>query len=124
MKAKVDSINVFSAMPMALMQFYCDVFGLLANDERSHAPDFYLLEGEGGCNVLLQQAELVGGQVGYEGFELGFALNSIEGLGERVVAAGGSIVNDSQQMGWGKAITVADPEGHRINAYVFEGPTE
>lgn len=124
MKAKVDSINLFSVVPTALKQFYCDVFGLVANDNRSHAPSFFLLEGDGGCNVLLQQAEFVGGQVGYEGFELGFELLSIEGLGERVVAAGGSIVNDSQQMGWGKAITVADPEGHRINAYVFESPTE
>lgn len=119
MKTALDSINLFSSVPEKLKQFYIDVFGLRENAERSHPPGFFLLEGQGGSNLLIQKADLVDGTVGHSGFELGFEMQTISGVGVRAMAAGGSIVNDTQQMGWGDAITVADPEGHRVNAYVF-----
>lgn len=121
-KTSLNSINLFSLMPERLKDFYQQVFGLVADPKRSHALGFFLLEGNTGCNILLQQADEAGGAVGHLGFELGFEVESLDGLAELALKHGGTIINSGQQMGWGEAITVADPEGHAINVYVFRKP--
>ncbi len=118
MNTVLDSINLFAVNPVALSQFYHTVFGLQVDVERSHADGFFLLKG-GGCNLLIQDAKKVGGEPGVTGFELGFRVDNLKGLSELVAKNGGRILNDEQQMGWGQAITIADPEGHAINVYSF-----
>ena len=58
-------------------------------------------------------------ETGTKGFELGMEVNTLDDLEKKVAEAGGTVVQNTQQMQWGTAIIVADPEGHHINAYVF-----
>ena len=120
MKSTLNSINLMAKEPTQLKDFYVNVFGLEENMRRSHAPGFYMIDGGKGCNILIQDAGGVHSETGVKGFELGIEMETVDELKERVINAGGSIINDTQQMGWGTAITVADPEGHAINAYVFK----
>ncbi len=102
-----------------LRDFYVTVFGLKENEQRSHPPGFFMIEGGRGCNLLIMDAVGSDTETGSKGFELGLEVNSLDGLEKNVTEAGGSIVQNKQQMKWGNAIIVADPEGHYINAYVL-----
>lgn len=119
MKAQLDSISLPAANSQRLCDFYVSVFGLEENKERSHPPGFFMVSGGRGCNILIMDAQGSDTETGVKGFELGMEVDSLEGIQERVKEAGGSIIQYTQQMRWGTAITVADPEGHHINAYVF-----
>lgn len=118
MNTTIDSINLFAVNPICLRDFYQSVFGLEVDRQRSHGDGFFLLLA-GGCNLLIQDAAKVSGTPGTKGFEIGFRTDDLTGLASAVINSGGSIVKDQQGMGWGQAITVADPEGHAINVYTF-----
>jgi predicted enzyme related to lactoylglutathione lyase len=119
MKATLQSINLLTQHPGKLKDFYTSAFNLDVNEQRSHAPGFYVIGGGKGCNILIQDAQ--GQQLApmFRGFELGFETDTLTGVIEAVIKAGGTVVNDTQQMGWGTAVTVADPDGNQINIYVF-----
>ena len=119
MKAQLDSISIPAKNSQQLCNFYVSVFGLHENKERSHPPGFFMIDGGRGCNILIMDAIGSATETGIKGFELGMEINTLEGLEEKVVNAGGNIIGNVQQMQWGSAIIVADPEGHHINAYVF-----
>lgn len=119
MKSTIESISLQTTQPQILRDFYVKVFGLKENEQRSHAPGFFLIEGGKGCNLLIMDAEGTHGSAGNKGFEIGLNVDSLEGLEEKVRMAGGSVLEERQEMGWGTAITFGDPDGHRVNAYVF-----
>ena len=119
MSSQLDSISLSAREPQKLCDFYVSVFGLEEDKERSHPPGFFLIRGGRGCNLLVMEAAGAGLELGSKGFELGFEVETLQGLTGRVNAAGGEIIEAEQQMQWGQSVVVADPEGHRINAYTF-----
>lgn len=119
MKAKLDSINLVSDNPCELKDFYVDVLNFELDEQRSHAPGFFLIKGGAGCNILIQQNGNAQTAPGNNGFEIGIEVDIFDQYFERLTQSGCQIVADKQQMGWGKGATVADPEGHIINIYEY-----
>ncbi len=118
-EAQLDSISLPAKNSERLRNFYVTVFGLKENEQRSHPPGFFMIQGGRGCNLLIMDAVGSETETGSKGFELGMEVNSLDGLEEKIIEEGGSIVQNKQQMQWGTSVLIADPEGHQINAYVF-----
>ncbi len=119
MNAHLESISLPAKNSQRLRDFFVMVFGLEENKEKSHPPGFFMIKGGRGCNILIMDAQGSDTETGIKGFELGMELDSLDAIEDIVIKAGGSIIQKIQQMRWGTTIIVADPEGHHINAYVF-----
>ena len=119
MKTKLNSINLVSVSPGELRDFYVNVLDFQEDKKRSHAPGFFFIEGGNGCNILIQQAEYAQTKPGNVGFELGMEVESLDEFYNNIKSSGCKIVAGTQQMDWGKGVTIEDPEGHIINIYQF-----
>lgn len=123
--ATLANINLFVRDVPRSVQFYQEVVGLVLDDERSVLPDFALLRGgdsEGGATVTLQNAmETPGAGSGpAEGVEIGFAVDDVEAVRDRAEAffgGDGGSPAPVQQMGWGTACDVRDPDNFRITLF-------
>lgn len=119
METTLQSISLPAKNARGLRDFYVQAFGLKENEKRSHPPGFFMIEGGKGCNLLIMDAEGSETKAGNIGFELGMEVSSLDQLVEKVIAAGGRLIKNTQQMKWGTALLLEDPEGHSINAYMF-----
>ena len=104
---ELGSVNLVVTDIAAAEQFYVEVLGLQVDTERSNRPSFLLLR-TGNCMVILQQA----GLDSPDSIELSFAVEDLSAIQQKL--AGRGIV---QQMGWGDAIEITDPQGTRLNLF-------
>lgn len=116
MGIRLGNINLFVRDMERARQFYVDVLGLVERAERSAPPGFRLLDA-GGCTLTLQDATAPGAAFGpATSIELGFAVDDVEAIRQRLLAWGGS-PSEVQQMGWGGGFDAVDPEGNRLTIY-------
>jgi predicted enzyme related to lactoylglutathione lyase len=119
MKAKLESINLVSAKPGELRDFYVNVLNFEEDEQWSHPPGFYLIKGGNGCNILIQQNGNAETKPGSSDFEIGIEVESFEEYYSQIKESGCKIIADKQQMGWGTGAAIADTEGHIINIYEY-----
>jgi predicted enzyme related to lactoylglutathione lyase len=116
MATTLGNINLFVSDIERTRRFYLDVVGLAEDEERSHAPSFYLLDA-GGCTITLQDRSAPGAAFDSgNSIELGFAVDDLEGTRSHL-QAWGARVSEIQQMGWGRGFDAVDPDGHRLTFY-------
>ena len=116
MPTVLGNVNLFVRDVARAQQFYSEVLGQEVDDERSQPPSFALLRA-GGCTLTLQDATTPGAALGAsESVELGFAVDDVEVIRERM-RAWGIDVGETQQMGWGGDFDARDEDGHRLTIY-------
>ncbi len=115
MKARLATINLQVVDPQRSRRFYEDVLGMIEEPRRSHPPDFLYLKSEG-ADITLAALREPGGRDASQTIELGFEVDDFEAMKERLSALG---LHDRREeaMGWGRALELHDPEGHRIVIY-------
>ncbi len=119
MRVKFDSITYATNAPEQLRDFYVNALNCENLPELSEPPGFCIVQ-TSACKLIFQQ--LAGNEVGMQKpamLEIGMEVSDIQLARQNILANGGSIINDEQQMGWGQAFTAADPEGNPINIYKF-----
>ncbi|WP_417626392.1 VOC family protein [Pararhodobacter aggregans] len=106
--------------PAASARFYADALGAPVVYEAS---DFAILPLGQGARLGLWRTEDVQPRAGLApgGAELDIALTDGEALmaaEARLAAQGVTILQPLTTLGFGQAVTVADPDGHRLRLYV------
>lgn len=116
MTIALTNVNLIVAdMPRALA-FYQELLGL-SPDERQSAPPTFVVLRAGTSTLSIQDAAAAGETPGAgPGIELGFEVEDLDGLAQHL-AAGGYLDAPIQTMGWGRALSISDPEGHRLNLF-------
>jgi hypothetical protein len=85
----------------------------VVDERRSHDPGFVFLHAGDGA-ISLQDAKLAHETAGAgAGMEIGFEID--EEAFERISTA---LKLEPQTMGWGRAMSLRDPAGHRVNVFV------
>lgn len=116
MTSVLSNINLFVRDIAVSQQFYADSLGLTLNEDMS-APPHRVVFNAGGCTLSLQAAEALGeAPSATEGVELGFEVDNIAAMWDRVSRQAAS-VGEFQTMGWGSAFELRDPDGHRLVVY-------
>jgi len=118
MKIKLASINLEVAAPERSKRFYLDVLGMVEDARRSHPPDFVYLSSEG-CDITLARPQSVSGGEPSGTMELGFEVDDINAM-KAHLAALGLVEFREESMGWGNALELKDPDGHRVLIYAFK----
>lgn len=95
--------------------FYAKVLGLQEDKHRSHPPHFSYLKCPG-ADVTIQERQ-PGQAMGSTptSMEIGFAVDDVKAWQKRLADSG--VAMKPQAMGWGDAIELNDPDGHRIIIY-------
>lgn len=117
MKIKLASINLEVADPERSQRFYIDALGMVEDARRSHPPGFVYLRSEG-CDMTLTTPEKASGAEPSRTMELGFEVDDLGAMRQRLGALGVADLRE-QSMGWGEAIELCDPDGHRVIVYAF-----
>lgn len=118
MKAKLATVNLEVTDIDRSKRFYRDVLGMNEDDRRSHAPDFVYLRSPG-CDVTLASPPGSVGATPSHTIEIGFEVDNIAAMRDHLCALG--IRSYRQElMGWGEALELRDPDGHRVLVYSFE----
>jgi lactoylglutathione lyase len=116
MQIVLGNVNLYVRDIERARHFYTNILGLLENQQRSFPPTFILLD-SGSCTITLQDSSAPGAVFGKsDSVELGFAVDDIEAVRERLKTQG-IAVSDIQQMGWGGGFDAVDPDGHRLTIY-------
>jgi len=116
MSATLASLNLFVHDLPAVRDFYVRGLGLVEDRERSAGTGFCLLHA-GPATLTLQAERTPGAEFGPAGsVEIGFAVPDVEAA-HRQLQAAGYAPDAIEQMGWGTALSVRDPEGHRLNVF-------
>lgn len=116
MPTMLGNINLYVQDIERARHFYTHILGLVENQQRSFPPTFILLHA-GGCTLTLQDSSAPGAVFGKsDSVELGFAVEDVEAVRERLKKQG-IAVSDIQQMGWGGGFDAVDPDGHRLTIY-------
>lgn len=118
MRAKLDNINLSAKSPKQLRDFYVSVIGLQELEYISQPPELYMIDCKG-CTLSIRDSANQQHNPGVEGVELGFEVDDIDALYNKIKHSTGHIVSEEIQTQWGLAFTAADPEGHRLNIYRF-----
>lgn len=122
MQTTLGNVNLYVQDIERAREFYTDILGLVENQERSFPPTFILLDA-GGCTLTLQDSSAPGAAFGKsDSVELGFAVENVEAIRERLIQRGIQ-VSDVQQMGWGGGFDAIDPDGHRLTIYRMRDET-
>jgi catechol 2,3-dioxygenase-like lactoylglutathione lyase family enzyme len=119
MRTKLASINLEVANPEQSKRFYVDVLGMVEDARRSNPPGFVYLRSDG-CDVTLASPHEASGAEPSRTMELGFEVDDI-GAMKAHLSANGIPDYREESMGWGEAIVVRDPDGHRVVIYAFNG---
>lgn len=106
--------------PAASARFYADVLGAPVVYEASN---FAILPLGQGARLGLWRTEEVTPRAGFApgGAELDIALpdaGALVAAEDRLAAQGVTILQPLTTLGFGQAVTVADPDGHRLRLYV------
>ena len=116
MASVLGNVNLFVRDVARAQRFYSEALGLEVDMERSQPPSFALLRA-GGCTLTLQDAATPGALLGAsDSVELGFAVDDVEAIRERMRRWGLS-VGETQQMDWGGGFDARDEDGHRLMIY-------
>jgi catechol 2,3-dioxygenase-like lactoylglutathione lyase family enzyme len=121
-RARLATINLQVASPERSKRFYVDVLGMAEDAERSHPPSFVYLRTEG-CDVTLATPPESSGAEPSCTIELGFEVGDIAAMRAQLSAQKVRNLRE-ESMGWGQAIELRDPDGHRVLVYSFERPDE
>ncbi len=119
MKIKLASINLEVADVERSKQFYAGVLDMVEDARRSHPPGFAYLRSDG-CDVTLAAAREVPKAGPPRTVELGFEVDELPAMRARLASRGIEDYRD-ESMGWGSALELRDPDGHRIVVYSFKG---
>ncbi len=120
MRARLATVNLLSHDPQRAKRFYTEVLGFVEEPSRSHAPGFAYLRGPG-CDVTIALPS--GGVAASPGStELGFEVEDL-GAARTRLAELGVREDHAEQMGWGHAVELRDPDGHRIILYTLHAHT-
>ena len=117
MNAKLATINLQVADPGRSRQFYQQVLGMVEDTRRSHPPAFVYLHSEG-CDLTLASFADAPTLAPSPSIELGFEVREIGPMWDHL-AASGVVDTREESMGWGEAIELRDPDGHRVLVYAF-----
>ena len=109
----LSSVNLNVSDVTSSCTFYTSVLGLVTNSSRSHLPEFAYLSG-GGADLTLQGSDHPETD-GSPSIEIGFEVEDTEAWAERLRRA--AVAFRPRCMGWGSAIELSDPDGHRIVLY-------
>jgi catechol 2,3-dioxygenase-like lactoylglutathione lyase family enzyme len=121
-RAKLASINLQVANPERSKRFYVDVLGMVEDAERSHPPSFVYLRSDGADVTLAIPPEWSGAEPSRT-IEVGFEVGDIAAMRAHLSARKVRNLRE-ESMGWGQAIELRDPDGHRVLVYSFERPDE
>ncbi len=119
MKARLATINLEVASPETSKRFYIDVLGMVEDERRSHPPNFVYLS-SAGCDLTIANTR---GDRAVEAsatstIELGFEVDAIAEAKAHLERLG-LVDYREESMGWGQAIELRDPDGHRVLIYAF-----
>ncbi len=115
MKAKLATINMQVADPERSKRFYVDVLGMVEDLRRSHPPTFVYLRSDG-CDVTITTPLEASGAEPSSTIELGFEVDDIAAMKSHLSAVGIPDYRE-ESMGWGEALELRDPDGHRVVIY-------
>jgi len=122
--AKIKHIALSTKNPDATAKFYTDVFGLkqVGRIDNSNVTGYYLSDGDLNLAILdFKNDAVAGAERGKEfvGFHhIGFQVDSLEAIAERLTAAGAAPRDDVNN-----ALGVGDPTKHYTNVEVkYGGP--
>lgn len=117
MKIKLATVNLQVRDALKSRRFYIDVLGMVEDERRSHPPDFVFLRSDQ-CAITLATFREGREPIASPSIELGFETDDIEKMRSHLDALGISDYQP-QTMGWGKALELTDPDGHRAIVYSF-----
>ena len=118
MKTKLATVNLEVTDLDRSKRFYEEVLGMSEDDRRSHPPGFVYLRSSG-CDVTLANSAAANGATTPHSVELGFGVDNITATRDHLSAVGFRNYRE-ETMGWGEAMELSDPDGHRILVYTFE----
>ena len=115
MNLVLENVNLIVTDVARARDFYVGVLGLQPDERRSAPPDFLFLRRPRWADVA--RAAAAGETAGAgPGMEIGFEADDLDAVAARLAAVGcgGATV---ETMGWGRALSVRDPDGHRLNLF-------
>ncbi len=116
MKLTLRTINLEVTDVARSKLFYVNVLKMDEDLARSHPPSFAYLTSAAAAITLTTPPD--GGELApSRSIEIGFETDDIEQFEASLKAAG--ISGRRQSMGWGDAVELSDPDGHRIIVYAF-----
>ncbi len=121
MPIRLATINLQAAQPERTAHFYRALFGFTPDEHRSQPPGFCYLRGPQ-CDLTV--AATVTGEVPTRttSLELGFETDDLEAMRRRIGDLGVPEVRE-EAMGWGDALELRDPDGHRVIIYRLHADT-
>lgn len=119
MKTRLATINLQVANPERSKRFYLDVLGMAEDARRSHPPAFVYLRSDG-CDVTIATPPEATGADPSRTIELGFEVDDLAAMKAHLSALGIPDYRE-ESMGWGRALELRDPDGHRVLVYSFHG---
>jgi len=118
MNTKLASINLEVADPERSQRFYTEALGMVEDPRRSHPPGFRYLS-SAGCDLTLALPAEAGPPEPSRTMEIGFEVDDLEAFKRHLDASGFGGYRE-QSMGWGEALELLDPDGHRVIVYRFK----
>lgn len=117
MDIRLATINLQSRNPEDSRRFYTSVLGMAEDPRRSQPPDFFYLTSAAG-HVTVAPPEGPSEGPASSSLELGFEVDDFDGMKAKLERLGLTAPRE-QAMGWGRAMELRDPDGHRILVYAF-----
>lgn len=118
MKAKLATINLEVTDPERSKHFYVDLLGMVEDQRRSHAPSFMYLRSDG-CDLTMTTFMGAPEARPAQTIELGFEVDDFPAMKAHLSTLGIADYRE-ESMGWGDAIELRDPDGHRVIIYKFK----
>jgi catechol 2,3-dioxygenase-like lactoylglutathione lyase family enzyme len=109
---ELGSVNLAVKDMLASERFYVDVLGLEVDEERSNRPSFLLLRAANYMLILQDGTDSPESTVPSGNIEIAFQVDDLKAVQASLGAE--AVI---QQMGWGTAIEIKDPNGVRLNLY-------
>ena len=114
---RLNSLELHTDDVEGLARFYRDVIGVPigpGDDEKSHYETFWGSFGGDDDDFLFFAIQPITQGVATHGAEIGFSVTDLDGVHERIVAAGAEVVEPPSPRPWGRAATYRDPAGNLV----------
>ncbi|MEZ4991226.1 MAG: VOC family protein [Saprospiraceae bacterium] len=119
MRARLDTVNLFSHEPAQLRDFYHTVFNFEDVEFKSEPPESYVLDARG-CQLCLKHWPTTRRHIELQPIELCIEVENLLQTMLRIKDHGGTILMDEPIGFDGVAFYATDPDGHQLLVeYVF-----
>lgn len=120
MNIKLATVNLEVSNLSRSRAFYAGTLGLAEDQDRSHPPSFAYLRSPAADLTLMERRAAAQPSAPAATLEIGFVVDDVTPWRRRLEEA--HVQCQPQSMGWGDALELHDPDGHRVIIYKLHQP--